>query len=363
MRSFPIRARRFLRWRPARGTALSATMALVAGLVLAVPASTLLAPAAAAVSPCTAPVTNKVACENTQVGTPNWMVGSFDDTIQGFTTDISAAPGGTVNFKVNTNAVAFHVDIFRLGYYNNDGARLVKTLAHSGSQTQPACQTDSTGLTDCGNWAVSATWAVPADAVSGLYYAVLRRDDNGGENEVAFVVRDDTSTSKILFQTSDESWQAYNSYGGQTGRSGNTVYSGQGGNSLYTGTGPGAQGSAYKVSYNRPLYGEGDENFIFNAEVPMLKFLEANGYDLSYTTDVDSARRGNLITNHKTFLSVGHDEYWSNEQRNNVEAARAAGPEPGVDRLLAGPAVQPAVGRWQAGELPAGPDLHRQRPS
>jgi len=320
MRSFAIRRPKFLR----RGTALSATVAVLAGLVLAVPTSILMAPAAAA-APCTAPVTNKVACENTQTGTPNWMVESFDDTIQGFTTDISAAPGGTVNFKINTNAVAYHVDIFRLGYYNNAGARLVTTLARNGAQTQPACQSDSTGLLDCGNWANSVSWVVPAGQVSGLYYAVLRRDDNGGENEIAFVIRDDSSTSKILFQTSDSTWQAYNSYGGQTGRNGNTVYSGQGGSSLYGGTGPGAQGSAYKVSYNRPLYGQGDENFIFNAEVPMLKFLEANGYDLSYTTDTDSARRGNLIKNHQTFMAVGHDEYWSNEQRNNVEAARAAG--------------------------------------
>ena len=57
----------------------------------------------------------------------------------------------------------------------------------------------------------------------------------------------------------------------------------------------------------------------------MLRFLEANGYDLSYTTDVDTARRGNLIKNHKVFMAVGHDEYWSNEQRTNVEAARDAG--------------------------------------
>ncbi|WP_245757539.1 DUF4082 domain-containing protein [Amycolatopsis xylanica] len=298
----------------------------MAGLLMAVPASTLLATPAAA-APCTAPVTNKVACENTQPGTPNWMVESFDDTIHGFTTDISSAPGGTVTFKVNTNAVNYHIDIFRLGYYNNAGARFQQTLTRTGAQVQPACQSEpSTGLVDCGNWAPSVTWNVPSTAVSGLYYAVLRRDDTGGENEIAFVIRDDTSTSKILFQTSDSTWQAYNAYGGQTGRAPNgTVYSGQGGNSLYTGTGPGAQGSAYKVSYNRPLYGQGDDNYIFNAEVPMLKFLEANGYDLSYTTDVDSARRGNLITNHKVFMAVGHDEYWSAEQRNNVEAARAAG--------------------------------------
>ena len=32
-----------------------------------------------------------------------------------------------------------------------------------------------------------------------------------------------------------------------------------------------------------------------------------------------------LIKNHRVFLSVGHDEYWSGAQRANVEAARDAG--------------------------------------
>ena len=66
-------------------------------------------------------------------------------------------------------------------------------------------------------------------------------------------------------------------------------------------------------------------NFLFNAEYAMVKFLERNGYDVSYTTDVDSARRGDPIRNHKVFMPTGHDEYWSNEQRVNVVAARAAG--------------------------------------
>jgi hypothetical protein len=42
----------------------------------------------------------------------------------------------------------------------------------------------------------------------------------------------------------------------------------------------------------------------------------------SYTTGIDTECRGDLITNHKSFLSVGHDEYWSGGQRANVEAAR-----------------------------------------
>ena len=57
----------------------------------------------------------------------------------------------------------------------------------------------------------------------------------------------------------------------------------------------------------------------------MVRWLERNGYDVSYSTGVDTDRRGNLIRNHPVFMSVGHDEYWSGTQRANVEAARDAG--------------------------------------
>jgi hypothetical protein len=57
----------------------------------------------------------------------------------------------------------------------------------------------------------------------------------------------------------------------------------------------------------------------------MLRFLEQNGYDVSYFTGVDSDRRGAEIREHKIFMSVGHDEYWSGQQRAHVEGARNAG--------------------------------------
>src|SRR4029077_18238855 len=63
----------------------------------------------------------------------------------------------------------------------------------------------------------------------------------------------------------------------------------------------------------------------FSAEYPMIRWLEANGYDVTYFTGVDSDRRGLAIRSHQVFLSVGHDEYWSAAQRANVEAARDAG--------------------------------------
>ena len=57
----------------------------------------------------------------------------------------------------------------------------------------------------------------------------------------------------------------------------------------------------------------------------MVRYLESNGYNVSYSTGIDTDRRGAELLEHKVFLSVGHDEYWSGPQRANVEAARDAG--------------------------------------
>ncbi|HEX3588715.1 MAG TPA: N,N-dimethylformamidase beta subunit family domain-containing protein, partial [Pseudonocardiaceae bacterium] len=185
--------------------------ALVVATAVVVPTLALGAPAAAA-DPCAAPVANPVACENTQPGTPDWQVNSDDPSIAGYTTDISSTAGGAVQFKVDTTASSYDIFIFRLGYYQGIGARQVADLQVRTRTTQPACKVDpDTAMTDCGNWAVTSTWNVPTTAVSGVYYAVFHRNDTGGENEAAFVLRNDTSHSAILFQTSDETWEAYNS--------------------------------------------------------------------------------------------------------------------------------------------------------
>ena len=275
-----------------------------------------------AAGPCDPPITKPIPCENSKPGNPasEWDIsGSGDASIQGFATDISYNRGDTVSFKVSTPASSYTLSIYRVGYYGGMGARKIATFAPSAPlpQSQPSCLTNTpTGLVDCGNWNVSATWQVPADAVSGVYFARLTRTDNGGASHVTFVVRDDSSTSNLLFQTSDTTWQAYNQYGG---------------NSVYLGTAPTSDGRAYKVSYNRPFStrgqssGYGTSNFLFYGEYPMIRFLEANGYDVSYFSGIDTDRRGGLIRNHRVFVSTGHDEYWSGGQRSNVEAARAAG--------------------------------------
>src|SRR5437667_6301245 len=260
---------------------------------------------------CEAPA-NPIEAENCLPGNPpgQWYVaGAGSSNIQGFTTDISVNVGQTVFFKVNTSAVTYSINIYRIGYYQGNGARFVASVSPSVAfpQSQPPCLWDgSTGLTDCGNWVVSASWTLPRAATLVFYFAQLVRQETREAIPMLFVVRNDASHSDILAQTSDTSWHAYNDYGGYS------FYSGE-------------LGRAYKVSYNRPFNVPNMYAWFFSAEYPMIRWLEANGYDVSYFTGVDTHRNRALITQHKVFMSIGHDEYWSGGQRANVEAARAAG--------------------------------------
>ena len=278
-------------------------------------------PAQAQVFGCTGTSPNPIVCENSKVGNPpsEWDVsGAGDPTIQGFATDISVNQGQTVTFKIKTTARAYSIEIYRIGYYAGNGARKIATISPSATlpQTQPTCISDSaTSLFDCGNWAVSATWQVPANATSGVYIAHLIRTDTGGDSHIVFIVRNDSSHSAILFQTSDESWQAYNGYGSASLYGPDNVFD--------------LGNRASKVSYNRPFDTRGFDaesaTWLFGAEFAMIQWLEQNGYDVSYFTGLDAARNGSLILNHQAYVTTGHDEYWSGPHRTNVEAARNAG--------------------------------------
>ena len=284
---------------------------------------------------------NPVACENQLPGTPQsvWDISNGDGaTIQGFADPFSVNVGGTINFKIKSPASSYKISIYRIGYYGGDGARLITTLTPniSVSQSQPACNVNNaTGLIDCGNWGVSASWAVPTDTVSGVFFARLdRTDGTQDDNQIPFVVTNNASTSDIVFMTNDTTWQAYNDWG--QGTTPTSINPG-GGNSLYFGTATDTAnshinaGRAVAVSYNRPFATRFDttygQDFFFSMEYPMVRFLEENGYNVSYVSsaNVDADTSGQMLSQHKVFLTAGHSEYWSAGMRSAVTAARNAG--------------------------------------
>jgi Domain of unknown function (DUF4082)/Bacterial Ig-like domain len=277
------------------------------------------------------PGDNPIVCENSLPGTPQsaWDVnGQAGATITGFADPLSVNLGGTINFKIQTPASSYAIDIYRIGYYGGDGARLIASLTPNiaVSQNQPGCATNTaTGLVDCSNWGVSASWTVPANLVSGVYFAhIYRTDGTSDSNQIPFVVRNDASHSDILFKTDDETWEAYNSWGGYS------LYSGNATDTLNRPTSL-DPGRAEQVSYDRPFntrfstpYGQ---DFFFYAEFPTIEYLEENGYNVSYIDQgtLSSPQGTSLIEQHKVLMAAGHDEYWSAPEMANITAARNAG--------------------------------------
>ena len=302
---------------------------------------------------------NRIVAENCKPGNPSteWDVnGSGDLKIQGFATDISVNVGETISFKIESSSPAYRIDIYRLGYYGGMGARQVASIrpsvAAAADRSPHACADDAVRLYDCGNWAVSASWAVPRDAVSGIYIARLVREDNEPASwapdnsrttaarpaplphaygalglgklanalkeprasHIYFIVRDDESRADLSVPD-----DGHHLAGVQPRRHHEHVWQ------LRPGPSDGARLQGQHEPAVRARATIAPSTMVFNAEYPMVRWLEANGYDVTYSTGVDSDRRGALIRNHKVFLSVGHDEYWSGAQRANVEAARDAG--------------------------------------
>lgn len=269
---------------------------------------------------------NPIVIENQLAGNPKseWdgISGPPNANLAGFTTRLSVNRGQTIDFKINTNSSNYRIDIYRLGYYGGAGARKVHTILRNTPSVQPpAFEVPSIGLWDAAGWTVTTSWSVPASAVSGVYLAKLvRQDGTPGASHIPFVVRDDGTPRDIVFQTADTTWQAYNGWGGTN---------------LYGGlaTTPTPTGRAFKVSLNRPYstrlqsggWDAGPQDFVLSAEYAMIRWLERNGYDVAYVTGVDVGPGNVNLTNYNMYLSVGHDEYWSGDQRAHVEAARDAG--------------------------------------
>ncbi|MBO3463431.1 DUF4082 domain-containing protein [Aetokthonos hydrillicola CCALA 1050] len=260
--------------------------------------------------------TNPIVIENQKAGTTNWKITNQASTeIAGYASATSVNKGGSIAFKVSlATPGSFTIDVYRLGYYGGSGGRLVTSIGTLSGITQPDCTiTDTTTkLVEC-NWSTSYTLSVGSDWTSGLYIAKLIESSSGKQSQIWFVVRDDSRNSDVLFQSSFNTFLAYSNTGGYSLYGFNSI-NGQ---------------AALKVSYDRPFSETttltAEFNNLLRWEYNMARWLESQGYDVTYVTNVDVHSNSQLLRTHKAFLSVGHDEYWSLEQRNNVQNSRDAG--------------------------------------
>ena len=245
---------------------------------------------------------NPVVEENSKPGTVEWQLQytRFDDPItlasyplnrqlrsaavEGYTSKNSVLPGESIDIMVSMNPAAkFTIDLYRMGYYGGAGGRHMARLGPFKGVPQPMPMMTMERLRECA-WEKCTTLTIPKDWPSGVYLGKLTRDEDfGAESYVIFVVKERRKTD-LLFQTSDFTWNAYNKWPGK-----NSLYDDGTPEVWYT-------GPNVRVSFDRPYakYCQvvdapatvGSGSFLL-WEFPMVFWLERQGYDVTYCSNVD----------------------------------------------------------------------------
>lgn len=276
---------------------------------------------------------NPIIAENKLTGATDWQLtrvradsGGFRSPwIEGYCSKQSVKTGESIDIMVSTRPVAkFKVEVFRMGYYGGRGARLMTTLGPFQGVEQPDPEVGKKNLHEC-QWKKSTTLTIPENWISGVYLGRLTtlpetESKPYWQSYVVFIVRDDRPAD-VLFQCSDNTWQAYNRWPNNY--------------SIYTHP-KGVQGPWADVSFDRPYGREGQFMGVVNDpltvgsgeflpfEFPLCYWLEQHGYNVSYccNSDMLTPDRGLKC---KAFISVGHDEYWDIRQFNSVQKMRDEG--------------------------------------
>lgn len=306
---------------------------------------------------------NLVQQENGREGTTTWQLSNPADNrqIEGYASLTSVPVGGDVDLFVNTKDATYALTVYRMGWYGGRGGRKVLGPTHlNGVQQVTPAADPTTGRIEC-HWTNPYHLHIPTSWVSGIYLVKLHGKNSGKESYITFTVRD-SRAADVVFQQSVTTYQAYNPWPGYDASPG-ADNGGYVGGSLYEGQtktvfGNHADGTlshqALEVSFDRPygrgletdtLTGVGAGDFLTHDfaiggglyakaiaaggtsawEFGMLRWLERNGYDVTYITNVDTHEDLSRLVRGKVFLSVGHDEYWTLQMRHNIVTARDQG--------------------------------------
>lgn len=259
-----------------------------------------------------------VTAENRRPGDPSWLdgVSAPAGLLESYANATSVRLGGHLNLFVSTSSPMFVAKVYRMGYYQGLGARLITTYERVRGTSYPIPSPDQYGTVDC-DWPASVSLKIDHRYLPGQY--LIRLENKNHEFRfVPFVVRDEASRATFAYMSAVTTWQAYNMWGGyslyrEANSTGTTVLS----NAV----------RAVRVSFNRPYdraFANGAADFIGN-EFPLLFLAEQMGLDLAYWTDIDLHQRGDRLTRHRALLSLGHDEYYSPAMRLAVTNAIARG--------------------------------------
>ena len=266
--------------------------------------------AANADSPATTPTPSPSSTpERDLPGNADWRIRSVgtQHAIEGYADKVSVLPGETFSLHISTSSATYKVSAYRMGWYGGAQARLVwQSDTQTGHMQKPA-RFDSSTRTVRADWPASLT--VPTTGWPAGAYLLRLDADSGHGRYVPVIVRSASAQGKMLFMHAAGTWQAYNLWGGY---------------SLYQGPNGAYDTRSLITTFDRPYDDNGAEKFMVYERAAVV-LAEKLDLPVAYTTGVDVHEDPSILNGATAIISLGHDEYWTPEQRASVTKARDAG--------------------------------------
>ena len=251
------------------------------------------------------------ATEQDLPGDPGWRLASAgpQNAIEGYTDKVSVLSGESVGLRVSTTSGSFRVSAYRMGWYGGAEARLVWRSGRVPGGAQSAARFDAATRTVYTEWHDSLTLSTKGWP-EGAYLLRLEAD-SGHQRYTPLIVRSPSASGagKIVIMHAPATWQAYNLWGGY---------------SLYQGENGAYDTRSYAASFDRPYDAVGAEKFLVY-ERALVSLAERMRLPVAYTTGIDVHNDPSILAGARAVISLGHDEYWTPQQRRHVTQARDAG--------------------------------------
>ncbi len=213
----------------------------------------------------------------------------------GYLNSLSIKTGQTLEFHISTSSSTYRIHISKLG--TNAGHVYTSPIIQGGVQAVP-----SNAYSNGCNWPVSFSLTIPNNWEPGVYSATF--PVTSGYGTIVFTVRSQIAGnySNVLVVISNNTMQAYNNFGGKS------LYDFNSSNSK----------KAEKVSFMRP-YTEGAQYDYYQWADELLNWMDSKNIQPEVAADYDLEKNPELLSNYDVVMFVGHDEYWSLGERNQVQ--------------------------------------------
>jgi hypothetical protein len=298
------------------------------------------------------------------------------DSFAGYVSDRSVLPGESVQFYVSSQVGPFAITIYRLGLDQTPMGEVAGLPA--APEPLPIGRTAykiGAQWPECGSLVIPESWetgvyvghvAIPSSTVTfGAGDETNTQRKSRKQNlrlpfpspssspslDLPFVVRaPPTAKRRILLAISDNTYEAYNYWGGRSlygyGIGGQMIWdSPEVGSSLTYG---------FRVSFQRGTAGfwpqYQPQNKWKTWELPFLQWLDRQGIEVDLCVESDLHIRPDVIEGYRLLVIVGHSEYWSGPMRDTVEnfTRRAAMSRSSPATSAGGRFVSTTATRWSA---------------